>query len=52
MCSTSYTLERQDEAYFGGHREDVLKRDYYRCRVPGCTILNRGIPAAGVGAIT
>ena len=42
LCSTSYTLKRQDEAYCGGHREDVLRRDDYRCRVPGCTALKRG----------
>jgi hypothetical protein len=34
--------KRQDEAYFGGHREDVLKRDDYRCRVPGCLTIKRG----------
>jgi hypothetical protein len=32
LCSTCYTLRRQDEEYFGGHREAVLKRDEYRCR--------------------
>lgn len=42
LCSTCYTLRRQDEEYFGGHREEVLKRDDYRCRVPGCTTLKRG----------
>jgi hypothetical protein len=42
LCSTCYTLKRQDEEYFGGHREEVLKRDDYRCRVPGCTTLKRG----------
>ena len=42
LCSTCYTLKRQDEFYFGGHREAVLKRDDYRCRVPGCTTLKRG----------
>jgi len=42
MCPTCYTLKRQDEEYFGGHREEVLKRDDYRCRVPGCTTLKRG----------
>jgi hypothetical protein len=42
LCSTCYTLKRQDEAYFGGHREEVLKRDDYRCRVPRCTTLKRG----------
>jgi len=29
MCSTCYTLKRQDEEYFGGLREQVLKRDGY-----------------------
>ena len=33
MCSTCYTLRRQDEEHFGGLREAVLKRDGYRCRV-------------------
>ena len=42
LCSTCYTLKRQDEEYFGGHREAILKRDDYRCRVPGCTTLKRG----------
>jgi hypothetical protein len=42
MCGTCYTLKRQDEAYFGGHREEVLKRDDYRCRVAGCTTVKRG----------
>jgi 5-methylcytosine-specific restriction endonuclease McrA len=42
LCPTCYTLKRQDEEYFGGHREEVLKRDDYRCRVPGCTTLKRG----------
>ncbi len=37
LCATCYALKRQDEAYFGGHREEVLKRDGYRCRVIGCT---------------
>ena len=27
MCSTCYTLRRQDEEYFGGLREAVLERD-------------------------
>jgi hypothetical protein len=36
LCSTCYTLKRQDEEYFGGHREEVLARDGYRCRIPGC----------------
>lgn len=42
LCATCYTLKRQDEAYFGGHRELVLKRDEYRCRVPECTTVKRG----------
>jgi len=33
LCSTCYTLKRQDEEYFGGLRETVLERDGYRCRV-------------------
>ena len=36
LCSTCYSLKRQDEEYFGGHREQVLARDSYRCRIPGC----------------
>ncbi len=42
LCATCYTLKRQDEEYFGGHREEVLARDGYRCAVPGCTMLKRG----------
>lgn len=42
LCATCYTLKRQDEEYFGGHREEVLKRDGYRCRVPGCSTVKRG----------
>ena len=42
LCSTCYTLRRQDDEYFGGHREEVLARDGYRCTVPGCTTLKRG----------
>ena len=42
LCQTCYTLTRQDDASFGGHREDVLKRDDYRCRVPGCSTTKRG----------
>ena len=42
LCATCYTLKRQDEEHFGGHREEVLKRDGYRCRVPGCTTVKRG----------
>lgn len=33
LCPTCYTLQRQDEEYFGGLREAVLERDGYRCRV-------------------
>lgn len=33
LCATCYTLKRQDDAYFGGLREQVLERDSYRCRV-------------------
>ncbi len=33
LCSTSYTLKRQDEEYFGGLRKAVLERDGYHCRV-------------------
>jgi hypothetical protein len=42
LCSTCYTLKRQDEEYFGGHREEVLVRDGYRCRIPNCTTVKRG----------
>lgn len=42
LCATCYTLKRQDEECFGGHREEVLVRDGYRCAVPGCTTLRRG----------
>lgn len=42
VCSTCYTLRRQDAEYFGGHREEVLARDGYRCRVPECKTLKRG----------
>ena len=42
LCSTCYTLKRQDEEYFGDHREAVLARDSYRCVVPGCTTLKCG----------
>ena len=42
LCQTCYTLKRQDAVYFGGHREYVLKRDDYRCRVPGCSTIKRG----------
>lgn len=33
LCSTCYTLKRQDEEHFGGLREAVLERDGKRCRV-------------------
>jgi 5-methylcytosine-specific restriction endonuclease McrA len=35
LCATCYTLKRQDEEYYGGLREAVLKRDGHRCRVCG-----------------
>ncbi len=37
MCATCYTLKRQDEEYFGGLREKVLRRDGYSCRVCGAS---------------
>jgi len=40
LCATCYSLKRQDEEYFGGLREDVLKRDHYACR--GCGARRRG----------
>ena len=33
LCSTCYTLRRQDAEHFAGLREAVLERDGYRCRV-------------------
>ena len=42
LCATCYTLKRQDEEYFGSYREEVLKWDNYRCRVPGCETVKRG----------
>ena len=35
LCSTCYTLKRQDAEYFGGLREQVLERDGHACRVCG-----------------
>src|ERR1700730_4615464 len=46
LCSTCYTLKRQDEEYFGGLREAVLKRDGYRCR--GCGAPGREKPSISV----
>jgi len=37
MCATCYTLKRQDEEYFGGLREQVLRRDGYCCRACGAS---------------
>ncbi len=37
MCATCHTLKRQDEEYFGGLREQVLKRDGYCCRACGAS---------------
>ncbi len=37
MCATCYTLRRQDEAHFGGLREEVLDRDGHCCRVCGAS---------------
>ncbi len=42
LCATCYSLKRQDAQYFGGHREEILARDRYRCRVPNCTTVKRG----------
>jgi len=33
LCTTCYSLKRQDEECFGRLREAVLERDIYRCRV-------------------
>ena len=33
LCSTCYTLKRQDDEHFGGLREAVLEQDGKRCRV-------------------
>src|SRR5580700_8608037 len=40
LCSTCYTLKRQDQEYYGGLREAVLERDGYCCRV--CRARARG----------
>lgn len=32
LCEPCYTLRRQDEEYFGGLREQVLRRDGCHCR--------------------
>ena len=40
LCAVCYTLRRQDAKYFGGLREQVLRRDGYRCRV--CDAPDRG----------
>jgi hypothetical protein len=37
LCSTCYTLKRQDEENFGGLREAVLERDGHCCRVCGAS---------------
>ena len=42
LCGTCYTLKRQDEEYYGGHREEVIARDGNRCAIPECTTLKRG----------
>ena len=39
LCSTCYTLKRQDDEYYGGLREAVLDRDERRCRT--CPNLKR-----------
>jgi hypothetical protein len=36
-----YVLKRQDDEYFDGLREAVLKRDGYRCRVFDASGRNR-----------
>jgi len=41
LCATCYKLKGQDEKYFGGPREEVLKRDGYCCRLPRCITLER-----------
>ncbi len=37
LCATCYTPKRQDEEYFDGLRETVLKRDGYCCQVCGAS---------------
>jgi len=37
LCAVCYTLRRQDEVYFGGLREAVLRRDSYCCRLCGAS---------------
>jgi len=41
LCATCYTLKRQDDEHFGGHREAVLERDGHRCRVCGASGRNK-----------
>jgi hypothetical protein len=41
LCSTCYTLKRQDEEYFGGLLEAILERDGYRCRVSDASGRNK-----------
>lgn len=35
LCRVCYTLQRQDQTYSGGLREQVLARDGHRCRACG-----------------
>jgi hypothetical protein len=37
LCASCYSLKRQDDEYYGGLREAVLKRDAYCCRVCGAS---------------
>ena len=39
LCSSCYSMKRQDEEYYGGLREVVLDRDERRCRA--CPNLGR-----------
>ena len=39
LCSSCYSMKRQDEEYYGGLREVVLDRDERRCRA--CSNLER-----------